>query len=90
MTESFDLSRSPEEARQATKDGTAWVDAITETLERLEHVLTPAESPLVADGGGFPAARGKTTGASLLGPQQRYLAVHDRTQRPDGSVSCLA
>lgn len=35
VTESFDLSHSPEEARQATKDGTVWTEAIYESLERL-------------------------------------------------------
>jgi hypothetical protein len=45
VTESFDLSRSPEEARQATKDGTAWIEAMTETLKRLERLCTPAETP---------------------------------------------
>jgi len=28
VTESFDLSHSPEEARQATKDGTVWTEAM--------------------------------------------------------------
>jgi hypothetical protein len=42
VTESFDLSRSPDEAREATKDGTVWTEAMTETLERLERLLTPA------------------------------------------------
>jgi uncharacterized protein YndB with AHSA1/START domain len=45
VTESFDLSRSPEEARQATKDGTVWTEAMTESLERLERLWTPAEAP---------------------------------------------
>ena len=42
VTESFDLSRSPEEARQATKDGTVWTEAMTESLKRLESLLAPA------------------------------------------------
>lgn len=44
VTESFDLSRSPEEARQATEDGTVWIEAMTKTLERLERLWTPAEA----------------------------------------------
>jgi hypothetical protein len=45
VTETFDLSQSPEEARQATEDGTVWIEAMTETLERLDHLCTPAEAP---------------------------------------------
>jgi Polyketide cyclase / dehydrase and lipid transport len=45
VTESFDLSHSPEAARQATQDGTVWVEAITESLERLERLCAPEEAP---------------------------------------------
>jgi hypothetical protein len=44
VTESFDLSRSPEEARQATKDGTTWTEAMTETLERLDRLRSRRQS----------------------------------------------
>jgi hypothetical protein len=45
VTESFDLSHSPEAARQATHDGTVWIEAIEETLERLEHLCSRADTP---------------------------------------------
>lgn len=40
VTESFDLSHSPEEARQATKNGAVWIDAMTQSLERLERLCS--------------------------------------------------
>ncbi len=45
VTESFDLSRSPEDARHATKDGTVWIAAMTETLERLERLCSTGDAP---------------------------------------------
>lgn len=42
VTESFDLSHSPAEARRATDDGAVWIEAITETLARLERLCTRA------------------------------------------------
>lgn len=45
VTESFDYSRSPEELREATQNGTCWIDPMTETLERLQRIWTPAEVP---------------------------------------------
>ena len=47
VTESFDFSRSPEELRQATKDGTGWIEAMTKSLERLERLCTPEEAPVL-------------------------------------------
>ena len=44
VTETFDLSGSPAEAWGATEDGSMWIPAMTATLERLEHVCTPAEA----------------------------------------------
>jgi hypothetical protein len=44
VTESFDLSHSPEAARQATEDGAVWTEAITETLERLERLCAGAQA----------------------------------------------
>lgn len=35
VTESFDLSHSPKEAFEATNEGTVWIEAITQTLDRL-------------------------------------------------------
>lgn len=45
VTESFDYSRSPAELREATKDGTCWIDPMTDTLERLERICTSVGSP---------------------------------------------
>ena len=39
-TESFDLSRPA-----GHQDGTTWVEAMTQTLERLERLCAPAEAP---------------------------------------------
>jgi uncharacterized protein YndB with AHSA1/START domain len=39
VTEFFDFSRSPEEARQATKDGTVWTEAISASLEKLDKLV---------------------------------------------------
>jgi len=40
VTESFDLSHSPEEAREATQDGAVWMEAMAASLEHLEHLCT--------------------------------------------------
>lgn len=42
VTETFDLSHSPEEARRATDEGSCWVEAMTKTLERLERLCIAA------------------------------------------------
>jgi hypothetical protein len=39
VTEFFDLSRSPDEAKQATKDGTVWTEAISSSLEKLDKLV---------------------------------------------------
>jgi hypothetical protein len=44
VTESFDLSRSPQEARQATRDGTTWIEAMTQSLEHLERLCARASA----------------------------------------------
>jgi len=36
VTESFDCTRSPDWLREAVKDGTVWLDAMTASLEKLE------------------------------------------------------
>lgn len=40
VTESFDLSSSPTAARQATRDGTVWLEAMRESLARLDKLCT--------------------------------------------------
>ena len=45
VTESFDLSRSPQEAREVTRDGATWIEAMTQTLERLDRLCAPAQAP---------------------------------------------
>lgn len=40
VTESFDLSSSPPAARQATKGGTVWLEAMRESLARLDKLCT--------------------------------------------------
>jgi hypothetical protein len=37
VTEFFDCSRAPEEGKQAVRNGTVWIEAMTATLERLDH-----------------------------------------------------
>jgi hypothetical protein len=51
VTEIFDCSRAPEEGRNAVKNGTAWIEAMTATLERLDRLCTgaPAGSERAAD-----------------------------------------
>ncbi len=39
VTEFFDFSRSPDEARLATKDGTVWIEAISASLEKLKKLV---------------------------------------------------
>ncbi|HEV8065621.1 MAG TPA: SRPBCC family protein [Acidimicrobiales bacterium] len=39
VTEFFDLSRSPEEAREATDDGTVWTEAIAASLDKLDELV---------------------------------------------------
>jgi uncharacterized protein YndB with AHSA1/START domain len=39
VTEFFDCSRSPDEAKQATKDGTVWTEAISASLEKLDELV---------------------------------------------------
>jgi hypothetical protein len=36
VTETFDCSRSPQWLREATKNGTGWIDAMTATLAKLD------------------------------------------------------
>jgi hypothetical protein len=38
VTEIFNCCRAPEEGRKAVKNGTAWIDSMTATLERLDQV----------------------------------------------------
>lgn len=47
VTEYFDCSRSPDEAKRILKGGTTWLEAMTKTLERLEErfAAEPAEQP---------------------------------------------
>jgi len=40
VTEIFDCSRAPEEGRNAVKNGTTWIEAMTATLERLDRLCT--------------------------------------------------
>jgi hypothetical protein len=40
VTEIFDCSRAPEEGRNAVKNGTTWIEAMTATLERLDQLCT--------------------------------------------------
>jgi uncharacterized protein YndB with AHSA1/START domain len=42
VTETFDCSRSPEELRQAVRDGEGWRDAMTASLARLELMAQAA------------------------------------------------
>lgn len=39
VTEFYDCSRSPEHARQITKNGTVWLDAMIKSLERLDDLF---------------------------------------------------
>lgn len=52
VTEFFDCSRSPDEAKLATKDGTVWIEAISASLEKLDQVVggnsTGPKAPKVA------------------------------------------
>jgi hypothetical protein len=36
VTETYDCTASPEEVRQAVDNGKAWIDGMTQTLERLD------------------------------------------------------
>jgi hypothetical protein len=40
VTEIFDCSAAPEELREATNNGEAWIQSMTETLERLDALCT--------------------------------------------------
>jgi hypothetical protein len=42
VTESFDCSRSPQDLRQAVRDGEGWRDAMTASLARLELLAKAA------------------------------------------------
>jgi hypothetical protein len=53
VTEIYDCSRAPEEGRNAVKNGTAWIEAMTATLERLDQLCT-----------GQTAASGQTANAT--------------------------
>jgi hypothetical protein len=43
VTETYDCTRSPDWLRRAVKDGQRWVDAMTATLEKLEHECAGAD-----------------------------------------------
>ncbi|HEY2577630.1 MAG TPA: hypothetical protein VGI74_15090, partial [Streptosporangiaceae bacterium] len=43
VTETFDCSRSPEDLRQAVRDGEEWLDAMTASLTRLELLAKAAD-----------------------------------------------
>jgi hypothetical protein len=40
VTEIYDCSRAPEDARQGMEDGRVWVEAMAKTLERLDKLST--------------------------------------------------
>lgn len=39
VTETYDLSRSPDHARKIMSDGTVWLKAMERTLERIEEIV---------------------------------------------------
>ena len=46
VTEFFDCSRAPEEGKQAVKNGTVWIEAMSATLEHLDRICAGAgEAP---------------------------------------------
>jgi uncharacterized protein YndB with AHSA1/START domain len=45
VTETFDCSRSPEDLREAVRDGEGWRDAMTASLARLELLAKAAGQP---------------------------------------------
>jgi hypothetical protein len=42
VTETFDCSRSPQDLREAVRDGEGWRDAMTASLARLELLVKAA------------------------------------------------
>jgi hypothetical protein len=48
VTETYDCSAAPPEARAAVDDGRAWLDSMAKTLERLEEVCTRVVAPAPA------------------------------------------
>jgi uncharacterized protein YndB with AHSA1/START domain len=52
VTEFFDLSRSPDEAKQVTKDGTVWIEAISASLEKLDALVGADSSGSKTPGAG--------------------------------------
>jgi len=41
VTETYDCSDSPEQVRKSVANGTAWIDAMHDTLERLDELCAP-------------------------------------------------